>query len=56
MLVLNEKEKSKNPWKNLLEQSREPTNSTHKWVTVEEGEGSHLCANTASCMYFASSF
>ena len=37
MLVLEEREKPEYPKKNLLEQSREPTNSAHAHMTPSPG-------------------
>ena len=55
-MVLEERGKPEFPEKNLQEQSREPTNSTHigdagsrncTWDTLVEGELPHHCANPA---------
>ena len=42
MLVFVERGKLKFPEKNLLEQSREPTNSAHIWRRVQESNPGHI--------------
>ena len=42
MLVFGERGKPENLGKNLLEQSREPTNSVHVWQRVQESNLGHI--------------
>ena len=42
MLVFEERGKPEYPEKNLSEQSREPTNSTHIWCRVQESNPGHI--------------
>ena len=42
MLVFEERGKPEFPEKNLLEQSREPTNSAHIWRRVRESNPGHI--------------